>query len=114
LAVAIGLTAWLLPGMDVDGGLLVLLGIALVFSLVNVVVGTLLKLLTAPLTVLTLGLFAIVVNAVLLALTAWLLDRLSVDNALTAVVATLLISLFSTVLSLVVLRRSTGQVALAA
>ena len=113
LAAAIALTAWLLPGMDIDGGVLVLLVIAVVFSLVHVVIGTLLRVVTAPLTAITLGLFGVVVNAVLLAITAWLLDRLSIDNALTAVIATLLISLFSTVLQVVFLLRPARALTLA-
>ena len=97
LACAIGLTAALLPGMDIDGGFGGLLLVALAFSLVNVFIGTILRLLTIPLKFITLGLIALVVNAVLLAITAWWLDRLSVDNFLTAVVAALLISVFSAI-----------------
>jgi putative membrane protein len=97
LACAIGLTAAVLPGMDIDGGFGGLLVVALAFSLVNVFIGTILRLLTIPLTLITLGLIALVVNAVLLAITAWWIDRLSVDNFLTAVVAAVLISAFSAV-----------------
>ena len=104
LAIGIGLTAWLLPGMDVNGGFFALLGIAAVFGLVNALLGRILKLLTLPLTVMTLGLFSLVINAVLLLLTAWWLDRLDVDGFVTALVATLLISLFSTIAQMIVLR----------
>ncbi len=97
LACAIGLTAALLPGMEIDGGFGGLLLVALAFSIVNVFIGTILRLLTIPLKLITLGLIALVVNAALLAITAWWLDRLSVDNFLTAVVAALLISAFSAV-----------------
>ncbi len=98
LACAIGLTAAVLPGMDIDGGFGGLLVVALTFSIVNVFIGTILRLLTIPLKLITLGLIALVVNAVLLAITAWWLDRLSVDNFLTAVVAAVLISAFSALL----------------
>jgi len=105
LAVAIGLTAWLLPGMDVNGGFFALLGIAAVFGLVNALLGRILKLLTLPLTIMTLGLFSLVINALMLLLTAWWLDRLDVDGFLTAVAATLLISLFSTVAQMILFGR---------
>jgi putative membrane protein len=98
LACAIGLTAAVLPGMDIDGGFGGLLVVALTFSIVNVFIGTILRLLTIPLKLITLGLIALVVNAVLLAITAWWLDRLSVDNFLTAVVAAVLISALSALL----------------
>jgi putative membrane protein len=101
IAVAIGLTAWLLPGVDVKGGFFALLLIAAVFGLVNAVIGRILKLLTLPLTLMTLGLFSLVINALMLMLTAWWLDRLDVDGFLTALVATLLISLFSTVAQMI-------------
>ena len=104
LACAIGLTAALLPGMDIDGGFGGLLLVALAFSIVNVFIGTILRLLTIPLKFITLGLIAVVVNAVLLAITAWWLDRLSVDNFLTAVVAAVLISAFSAIAQRYVLR----------
>jgi uncharacterized membrane protein YvlD (DUF360 family) len=45
-----------------------------------------------------------VINALMLLLTAWWLDRLDVDGFLTALAATLLISLFSTIAQMIVLR----------
>ena len=104
IAIAIGLTAWLLPGVKVNGGFFALLLIAAVFGLVNAVIGRILKLLTLPLTLMTLGLFSLVINALMLLLTAWWLDRLDVDGFLTALAATLLISLFSTIAQMIVLR----------
>ena len=106
IAIAIGLTAWLLPGVDVNGGFFALLVIAAVFGLVNAVIGRILKLLTLPLTLMTLGLFSLVINALMLLLTAWWLDRLDVDGFLTALAATLLISLFSTIAQMIVLGRN--------
>jgi putative membrane protein len=109
LAVAIGLTAWLLPGVEVNGGFGSLLLISAVFGLVNALLGTIVKLLTMPLTIVTLGLFALVVNALMLQITDWWLDRLDVDGFLTSLFATILISLFSTVLQLVTLGRDHGD-----
>jgi putative membrane protein len=105
LAVAIGLTAWLLPGVDINGGFGSLLLIAAVFGFVNAILGSIVKLLTMPLTIMTLGLFALVVNALMLQITDWWLDRIDVDGFLTALFATVLISLFSTILQVVVLGR---------
>ena len=102
LAVAIGLTAWLLPDVEVTGGFFTYLWIALLFALVNAFLGPILHLIALPLTVITLGLFALVVNAGLLGITAWISDDLSVDGFWTAVLAAILISVFSAVLNLFV------------
>lgn len=67
-AAALWVAVQLLPGLEFDGSLLALLGIALVLGLVNVVVRPLLTVLSLPLIVVTLGLFLLVVNAVSLAL----------------------------------------------
>ena len=57
--------------MEIDGGFGGLLVVALTFSIINVFIGTILRLLTIPLKFITLGLIALVVNAVLLAITVW-------------------------------------------
>lgn len=102
LAGAIGLTTWLLPDVTVSGGFFTYLWIALIFALVNAVLGPILHLISLPLTVITLGLFALVVNAALLGITAALSDDLSIDGFWTAVLAAILISIFSAALNLFV------------
>ncbi|MGY1707773.1 phage holin family protein [Geodermatophilus sp. SYSU D00697] len=69
------------------------LWIALVFALVNAVVGPILRLLSLPFVLLTLGLFLLVVNAALLGITAALTDRLQVDGFGSAVVGGLLLAI---------------------
>ena len=102
LAVAIGLTTWLLPGVHVSGGVLTYLWIALLFALVNAILGPVLQLVALPLTVLTFGLFALVVNAALVAITAWLSSHFAIDNFWAAFFAAILISVFAAVLNLLV------------
>jgi putative membrane protein len=109
IAAAIAVAALVVPSVEVDGGVFAILGIALVFGLVNALVGPLLRLVSAPLTVVTLGLFALVVNAVLLALTAGVSDSLEVGGFLATVVAAALISLLTTVLSYALLRLTERQ-----
>lgn len=89
-----------LPGLDVvenpDGPLGAFgtyLWIGLLFGVVNAIVGPILRLLSLPFVVLTLGLFLLVVNAALLGLTALLSDRLTVDGFLTAVLGGLILAL---------------------
>ena len=71
------------------------LWIALLFAVVNSLVGPVLRLLSMPFVVLTLGLFLLVVNAALLGLTAVLSDRLQVDGFVAALVGGFLIAVFS-------------------
>lgn len=68
------------------------LWIGLIFGVVNAIVGPILRLLSLPFVVLTLGLFLLVINAALLGLTAALTDRLSVDGFLTAVLGGLILA----------------------
>jgi putative membrane protein len=70
------------------------LWIALLFAVVNSLVGPVLRLLSMPFVVVTLGLFLLLVNAALLGLTAALSDRLEVDGVVAAVVGGFLIALF--------------------
>ncbi|HXX31244.1 MAG TPA: phage holin family protein [Myxococcaceae bacterium] len=68
-AVALWVATRIVPGISHSGGALALLGVAVVFGVVNAFIGGLVKLFTLPITIVTLGLFALVINALLLWLT---------------------------------------------
>ena len=68
------------------------LWIALLFGLVNAIVGPIMRLLALPFVLLTLGLFLLVINAALLGLTAAISDRLTVDGLGTAVLGGLILA----------------------
>ena len=72
-----------------------MLWIALIFSVVNLILGPVFRLLSLPLIVVTLGLFLLVVNAALLAITAAVSSHLTVDNFGSAVLGGFLIAVFS-------------------
>ncbi len=99
-AVFYGITRYdVLPGLDVLpnpegplGEFGTYLWIALIFGVVNAIVGPVLRLLSLPFVLLTLGLFLLVINAVLLALTAGLTDRLTIDGIGTAVIGGLILA----------------------
>ena len=74
-AVALWVAAALLPGLDFTGDLVRLLLVAAVFGLVNSFLRPLLTVLTCPLIVVTLGLFTLVINALMLMVTGWLSAR---------------------------------------
>lgn len=108
-AVAIWLATQLLSGLEVVGGddttttVIVFLVVGLVFGLVNAVVKPIVKLISFPIYILTLGLFTLVVNALMLMLTGWLSEQsdygLRIDSFGTAVLGALIISIVSFVLS---------------
>jgi putative membrane protein len=77
---AFGITAWLLDGMDMSGGFFGYLWVAILFGLVNAILGTILRLLTLPFIILTLGLLAILINALMLEITDALTDNLTIDE----------------------------------
>lgn len=77
------------------------LWVALLFALVNSIVGPIVRLLALPFVILTLGLFLLVINAAMLGLTAALSDRFTVDGFLAALFGGFLIALFSWIAELV-------------
>ena len=68
-AIALYLAVLILPGLDLSGGVVSLLWVALIFGLVNALLGPLLKFLSCGLIVVTLGLFTLVINTFLFWLT---------------------------------------------
>ncbi|GAB4460202.1 MAG: phage holin family protein [Anaerolineae bacterium] len=107
LAVAIALTAMFFPGVAVHGEgaqyFINLIIVAAVFGLVNAIVRPIVTLLTCPLVILTLGLFTLVINAMMLSLTDWLLPSiLTVDGFWTTFFAALVISIISGILNMFV------------
>lgn len=74
-AIALWVAAYFITGLDFTGDLLHLILVAAVFGLVNSLLRPLLTVLTCPLIVLTLGLFTLVINALMLLVTGWLSAR---------------------------------------
>ncbi|MBO3086133.1 phage holin family protein [Cellulomonas fengjieae] len=108
--VAIWFATLVLPGLEVVGGetdlqhIGIILAVALVFGIVNAVVKPIVALISIPLYILTLGLFTIVVNALMLMLTSWITESTSwglrIDNFGTACWGAIIISVVSFVLSM--------------
>jgi putative membrane protein len=97
-AVALYLTTLLVPGVRVpDVGSAVLA--ALVLGIVNAVIRPVVLLLTLPLTILTLGIFTFVVNALMLYIVAVATHRLILDSPLSAFVGAIVLSVISFILS---------------
>ena len=95
LAVIMGIVAKIVPGIHVYGGFGTFVWVAFLFAVVNSLLGPILRLLSLPLIIVTLGLFLLVVNAALLAITADISSKLSVDTFGAAVLGGFLIAFFS-------------------
>jgi membrane protein len=102
LAAAVAAATVIVPGIDVEGGLAAYLAVSLLFGLVNATLGPLLHLAALPLSAKTLGLFALVVNGALLAVTAGLTASLDLGGVGDAVLGALVISIVTTLLELVI------------
>jgi len=97
-AFVIWIAAALIPGIDVSGGLWSYLWIALVFGLVNAFIGSIVKVLTIPITLITFGLFMWVINTAMFALTAAWTDALTISSFWSALFGSLLISVVGSIL----------------
>jgi putative membrane protein len=101
LALAFALTTWLLSGMSISGGLWGYIWVSALFGIVNAILGSILRLLTLPFIVLTLGLLAVIINAALLELTDALTHYLTIDSFFwTAIWAAIILSIVGVVLDL--------------
>ena len=103
LAAAFAITAWLLSGVDVSGGFWAYVWVSALFGIVNVLIGTVLRILTLPLMLLTLGLFSIFVNALLLQIVDGITDHFTIDEFWwTAIWAAIILSIVSVILDMIV------------
>ena len=91
---AVVLSAYLLPGVDVDSYGTALL-VALILAVVNVIVKPILIILTIPITILTLGLFLLVINAALILFVENLVSGFTVKGFWWALLFSLILSIFN-------------------
>src|SRR5688500_14170188 len=103
LALAFAITSWLVPGMEVSGGVWGYRWVSALFGIVNAIIGTFLRILTLPLTLVTLGLFGASVNALLLTITDGLTGHLTIDEFWwTAVWAAIVLALVAIIIDVLV------------
>jgi len=96
----------IVPGIQTEGGWAVIAIMAVILGLANALIAPVLKLLTCPLIILTLGLFTLVINAVVFWFSAWVGQWFDlgfyVDNFWAAFLGALVVSVVSMVLSLAI------------
>lgn len=96
-ALAVVILAKVLPGVGVDSYMTAII-VAVVLSLLNFIVRPILIILTLPITILTLGLFLLIINAIVILLTDNLIDGFAVDNIWWALLFSLLLSFLQAIL----------------
>jgi len=94
-SVAVLITAYILPGIQVDSFLTAIF-VAIVLAFLNAFVKPLLVILTIPVTVFTLGLFLMVINAFLIIIAGSLITGFTVDGFWWALLFSLILSFFTT------------------
>ena len=106
-AAALALAAWLIPGISItgDNAWLAVALMAVIFGLVNALIRPLVQFLTCLINMITLGLFTLVINTLMLMLSSWIAGQLNVgfrvDGFIPAFLGALLISVVSFVLSVI-------------
>src|ERR1700735_507149 len=103
-AIAVWIMAQVVPGISISGPNNALIA-ALVIGLINATIGLVLKIITFPLTLLTLGLFWFVINALMLELAAALVTGFHVRDFVAAFIGAVLLSIVSSVLQWLVIPR---------
>lgn len=109
-AIAVGVAVWLVPGIGIVGGTEAWAAIAifgLILSLINISVKPVMQVLSLPITVITLGIFYLVVNTLMLYVAAWLANgifQVGIDIATfgSAFVASIVISIVSSLMNALV------------
>ena len=92
---AVMLTVNLVPGVTVSGDWTTLLLLALVWSVITLVIRPVLQILTLPITIITLGLFSFVLNAILFYAMTYVVPGFAVAGFIPALIGALVLSLFS-------------------
>ena len=109
-AIALAVASWLVAGITLQGAttgrqILTLLIVAAIFGLVNAIVKPIVKLLSLPFIILTLGLLTFVINAFMLWLTSWITGKLDVqfhvDGFWSALLGALIITVVGMILNVI-------------
>jgi putative membrane protein len=93
---SVSLVGWLFPGVHVADFITALM-VSLVFGLINVTIGPILRILTLPITIITLGIFSIILNTLLFWSITVVVPGFSIDGFWWAMLAVLVVSAVSTV-----------------
>lgn len=114
-ALALFLASWIVPGIRIDGnGWIVYAVMAIILGLINALIRPILKLLSFPLIIVTLGLFTLVINALMLWLASsiavnWFKVGFYIDGFWSAFFGALIVSIATMILSAILDRKETSK-----
>jgi putative membrane protein len=97
-ALAFYITAYLIPGMKINGWPSLLV-IAIVWGILTAIIRPILVILTLPINILSLGLFTFVINAILLLITSSIVPGFKIDGFGTAILAAIVLAIINGFLS---------------
>jgi putative membrane protein len=100
-AAALWVAARFVDGINFKGNGIALLGVAVVFGVVNTFVKPILSILSLPIQILTLGLFTLVLNALMLMLTGWAAQQLGIAFSVSGFVPALLGAVIVSIVSII-------------
>ncbi|MBC3783641.1 phage holin family protein [Spirosoma utsteinense] len=101
-AVAVYVASLFIPGISVTGGVSTYLVVAIVLGLLNAFIKPILTILTIPITIITLGLFLIVINVLMVYLAAYLVPGFSVSGIIAALLFSIVVSIVTSLIDAVV------------
>src|SRR3989338_9037359 len=91
-SIALGIAHWLVPGFVVNGGIKEFIIAGFVLGLLNLVVKPVLKFISTPIIILTLGIFSLIINGFLLWLVSYFISFVSIQTASALIWATIIVS----------------------
>ena len=93
-ALLIVFVSWIVPGIEVDNFISAMF-VCIILALVNTFIKPLIQIIALPVTILTLGLFSLVINALMLMLAGWIAPGFEVEGFLSALIGSILLSIFA-------------------
>jgi len=97
-AFAILFVAWVIPGIQVDGFISAMI-VCAIMALINILIGPLVRFITLPINILTLGIFGLIINALLFMLAGFLAPGFEVEGFWSALFGSIILSLLSPVIN---------------
>ncbi|MBC7570032.1 MAG: phage holin family protein [Spirosoma sp.] len=101
-AVAVYVATYFIPGVSVSGGPLTYIIVAVVLGLLNAFIKPILTILTIPITVITLGLFLLVINVLMVYLAAYLVSGFAVSGFIAALLFSIVVSIVTALIDAIV------------
>ncbi len=98
-AVAVGITAYFMDSVTIEPWWVTVI-VAVVLGVINAVIRPIVKLLSLPINILTLGLFSFVINGLMVLLCAWFIDGFKVDGLGAAILFSIIMAVINWVLNL--------------